>query len=66
MKKRILSMVCAVVLTLALPLTALAAPSRADNYALLPSAEGRSLAQYVQARIAEVNIFSCSREWVIS
>lgn len=55
MKKRILSMVCAVVLTLALPLTALAAPSRAENYALLPSAEGRSLAQYVQARIAEVD-----------
>lgn len=54
MKKRILAALCAAVLTLALPLTAMAAPSASDNYAALPSAEGKVLATYTQAKVEVV------------
>lgn len=54
MKKKILAALCAAVLTLALPLTAMAAPSAADNYATLPSAEGKTLATYTQAKVEVV------------
>lgn len=54
MKKRILAALCAAVLTLALPLTAMAAPSSSDNYAALPSAQGKVLAAYTQAKVEVV------------
>lgn len=54
MKKRIIAALCAAVLTLALPLTAMAAPSASSDYATLPSAQGQTLATYTQATVSVV------------
>lgn len=62
MKKRILAALCAAVLTVALPLTAMAAPSVSGNYALLPSADGKTAANYTQAKVSVVSAGEASAD----